>query len=304
MSDAMPETMPNAIPQTTPNAMPDASGDDIRSDVKDFYAGALRDADAAGTSCCGAPPSASVLAPDYAPDALAALPADAVVNSFGCGNPVAFAAVEPGQTVLDLGCGAGIDLLLAAERVGPGGRVIGVDMGEAMLERARANIERAGVANVELHQATIEALPLADASVDHVVSNCVINLSPDKPAVFAEIHRVLRPGGRMLVSDIVVDDLPDWILASRDLYAACVSGAVTEAEYLAHVAGAGLADARVVDRFEYDAASLLGMADMVPVDLDALAARLGTDREALLAMLAQQLAGKVRSIKVSATRAH
>lgn len=275
---------------------------DIHSDVKNFYAKSLKPAEA--TAACGCGVGAPILAPDYGAEALASAPADAVSNSFGCGNPLAFAGVEAGQTVLDLGCGAGLDLVLAAERVGAGGRVIGVDMSEDMLARARANVERAGLANVELHQAVIERLPLGDASVDHVVSNCVINLSPDKPAVFAEIRRVLKPGGRMLVSDIVAEDLPGWVLENRDLYAACVSGAVSEADYLSHVREAGLEDACVVDRLTYEEAHLRGLlADLVPIDLGALAERLGTEREALVAFLAKELSGKVRSIKVAARRA-
>ena len=272
---------------------------DIHSDVKDFYARSLKNTEEGG--CRAANPA---LAPDYGAEALASAPADAVANSFGCGNPLAFAGVASGQTVLDLGCGAGLDLVLAAERVGPDGRVIGIDMSEEMLARARANVERAGLANIELHQAVIENLPLDDASIDHVVSNCVINLSPDKPAVFAEIHRVLKPGGRMLVSDIVAEDLPGWVLENRDLYAACVSGAVSEAEYLSQVREAGLEDGRVVDRLVYEEAHLRGLlADMVPIDLGAMAERLGTDRDSLVAFLAKELAGKVRSIKVAARRA-
>lgn len=274
---------------------------DIHSDVKNFYAKSLKPAETTGACGCGA--GAPILAPDYGAEALASAPADAVANSFGCGNPLAFAGVEAGQTVLDLGCGAGLDLVLAAERVGAGGRVIGVDMSEDMLARARANVERAGLANVELHQAVIERLPIDDASVDHVVSNCVINLSPDKPAVFAEIRRVLKPGGRMLVSDIVAEDLPGWVLENRDLYAACVSGAVSEAEYLSHVREAGLEDARVVDRLTYEEAHLRGLlADLVPIDLGAMAERLGTERDSLVAFLAKELSGKVRSIKVAARR--
>ena len=149
----------------------------------------------------------------YSDEEFAALPADAVVNSFGCGNPLAFSAVQPGEVVLDLGSGAGIDLLLAARKVGAAGRVIGVDMTEEMIARARANIAAAGIENAEVRQGIIEELPVEDSSVDWVISNCVINLSPEKPRVFAEIARVLKPGGTMLVSDIVAEDLPEEIVA-------------------------------------------------------------------------------------------
>jgi arsenite methyltransferase len=161
-------------------------------EIEAFYTARLS-APAAG------PATVPALCPDYSSADLAALPQGMAASSFGCGNPLAFAGVRPGDTVLDLGCGAGLDLLLAAERVGPAGRVIGIDMSADLLARARANVERAGAQQIALHEGRIEALPVADASVDWVISNCVINLSMDKPAVFAEIARVLKPGGRALI---------------------------------------------------------------------------------------------------------
>ncbi len=180
------------------------------------------------------------------------------VSFFGCGNPLSYSAVKPGETVLDLGSGAGFDLILAGERVGPSGNVIGVDMTPAMLERARANVARAGLTNVDVRQGLIENLPVADASVDWVISNCVISLSPEKERVFAEVARVLKPGGRMLISDIVVDDRLAWVLRRLTRIAPSIAMARTESAYLEAMARAGLTDARIVDRLVYDADQLVG----------------------------------------------
>lgn len=243
------------------------------------------------------------LAPDYSPEAKAILNENEAVASFGCGDPLAFAGVRPGDTVLDLGSGAGLDLLLAAERVGPTGRVIGVDMSEAMIERASAAVSKAGVSNVELMRGEIEALPVADQSVDWVISNCVINLSADKPAVFREIHRVLKPGGRILISDLVADDLPDWVQDNADLYAACISGVVSENAYSQCAADVGLADLRVVDRLTYDANMVRVLVEEeLPAALDDLAGRMNCAKSAMIDMIAQELSGKVTSIKLAATK--
>src|SRR3989339_417096 len=151
-----------------------------------------------------------------------ALNSDAAASSFGCGNPLAFSGVKEGDTVLDLGSGAGFDLIPAAKKVGPNGRVIGVDMTEAMIERARENIKAEELTNVDVRYGLIENLPVESASVDWVISNCVINLSPEKERVFSEIQRVLKPGGQMLVSDIVAKNLPDWLHQNDQIYSACV----------------------------------------------------------------------------------
>ncbi len=156
-------------------------------EIDTFYRGRL----AAPQTLRDLPP----LSPDYAADLLAALPEGMVGTSYGCGNPVALAGIQPGDTVIDLGCGAGLDVLLAAARTGPRGRVIGIDASAALLDRARANAAKAGIAHAEFREGRIEALPLADASADWVISNCVVNLSMDKPAVFAEIARVLKARG-------------------------------------------------------------------------------------------------------------
>ncbi len=230
--------------------------DDIRSTVAQTYAKAVTGPKPG--SCCGTSDSdceATKLS-GYTGEDLQALPDDAVVNSFGCGNPLAFSEVGEGDTVLDLGSGAGIDLFIAAKRVGSTGRVIGVDMTDEMIAKARENAAASGFDNIEVRQGIIEKLPVEDSSVDWVISNCVINLSPDKPAVFREIARVLKPGGRMSVSDIVVQGLPDWVRKSASLYSNCVAGAINEEDYLEGLRQTGLEDVEVQARQVYDASQL------------------------------------------------
>jgi len=208
----------------------------------------------AGAACCDA--TAAVASEiGYRAEELAAVPAGANLG-LGCGNPLALASISPGETVLDLGSGAGFDAFLAAARVGPTGQVIGVDMTPEMIEKARANAQAGGYANVEFRLGDIEGLPVEDASVDLVISNCVLNLVPDKAKAFAEIVRVLRPGGRVAVSDIVLDGpLPEALKANEGAYCSCISGAIGREEYLAKLAAAGLRDVRVVSAV--DAAALL-----------------------------------------------
>jgi len=237
--------------------------DNVRKDVSEAYARAVN-APAAKGCCCGsevATKGAVARVAGYTTEEMNSLPAEAAVNAFGCGNPVAFSQVKPGEVVLDLGSGAGIDLLLAAKKVGPEGRVIGVDMTDDMIARARENIREAGLDNVEVRKGIIESLPVEDASVDWVISNCVINLSPEKEKVFSEIARVLKPGGRMLVSDIVVKDLPDWVRQDPTLYSSCVAGAISEEEYLEGLRQAGLQDAEVRSRLVYETSQLMAFAD-------------------------------------------
>jgi arsenite methyltransferase len=184
----------------------------------------------------------------YSPAELAELPDAAIAGSIGCANPVALARLEPGEDVLDLGSGGGIDVLLSARRVAPTGHVYGIDMTGEMLELARANQRRAGVTNAEFIEGSIEAVPLPDASVDVVLSNCVINLSADKPAVLAEAFRVLRAGGRLAVADVVADQEPDP--ARRDdlaAWAGCIAGAVTRPHYRSVLADAGFVDIEIID---------------------------------------------------------
>jgi N-acetylglutamate synthase-like GNAT family acetyltransferase/SAM-dependent methyltransferase len=210
----------------------------------------LTTAPAAAECGCGVPTALG-----YSKGELAGLPTGAVNNSFGCGNPAAFSDVEAGEVVLDIGSGAGIDCLIAARRVGPTGRVIGLDMTPAMIEKARENAQEAGVSNVEFRLGEAEAMPVADGSADWVISNCVINLTPDKKKVFREVARVLKPGGRIAISDIVfADDMPELPASLRndpELYVACVAGAIPESEYLAAMRDAGLIDVAVTARMVY-----------------------------------------------------
>jgi arsenite methyltransferase len=235
--------------------------EEVRTEVSKAYAEAVSKPKAKG--CCSSAPAqkgAVVALAGYSGAELAALPEEAVINSFGCGNPVALAGLGTGEVVLDLGSGAGIDLFMAAQKVGPSGRVIGVDMTDEMIAKANENIKAGKYANVEVRKGIIEALPVESGSVDWVISNCVINLSPEKQKVFREIARVLRPGGRMLVSDIVAEDLPDEIRQSAELYSSCIGGAISEKEYLEGLREAGLADVEVRARLVYDAAQLEGFA--------------------------------------------
>ena len=245
----------------------------------------------------------------YTADELAALPDDAVVNSFGCGNPLALAGLRPGQVVLDLGSGAGIDLLLAARLVGPEGRVIGVDMTDEMVARARANVAAAGFTNIDVRQGIIEELPVEDSSVDWVISNCVINLSPEKDRVFAEIARVLRPGGQMLVSDIVAESLPEEIRSLPAAYSSCIAGAISEADYLAGLRAAGLIDVEVRDRLVYDAGQLASFVTSETEGVcscgcgDQLGAEFGAEFVEKVAGYARDLEGQVWSAKVYGRKA-
>ena len=272
--------------------------DDIRKSVSTSYTRAVAHNEAQAGSCCSGPAPESVLASlaGYSQEALALLPADAVQNSFGCGNPVALGEVREGDTVLDLGSGAGIDLLLAAKLAGPRGRVIAVDMTSAMIERARANAAAAGLTNVEVLEGIIEDLPVESESVDFVVSNCVINLSPEKQRVFAELHRVLKVGGRFSLSDIVAEPMPPWIAEISMLYSACVSGAIPEAEYLAGLREAGLADVAVRDRLTYDKDQLGGL--LGADDGGSCCCGPGGVPKAALLRMVHELDGKVSSIRV------
>jgi arsenite methyltransferase len=240
----------------------DQSSEVLREQVRSRYAEAARAVLEPGTgqagccdpsagACCG-PGSAALDAADcfggslYGEGETEGLPADAVLASLGCGNPLAVADLREGERVLDLGSGGGIDVLLSARRVGPSGFVWGVDMTDDMLTLARANAAKVGATNVEFVKGEIEALPLPDASVDAVISNCVINLSVDKPAVLAEMFRVLVPGGRIGISDVVAEDqLTPADRAAAGSYVGCIAGALSRAEYLDGLAAAGFVDPSV-----------------------------------------------------------
>jgi arsenite methyltransferase len=224
-----------------------------------------------GTSCgCGDPITADL----YDATETAGLPKEAVEASLGCGNPTALIELQPGDTVLDLGSGGGIDVLLSARRVGPSGKVYGLDMTDEMLALARENQRNAGVANVEFLKGDIEHIPLPDNSVDVVISNCVINLSSDKPQVLREAFRVLKPGGRFAVSDVVVrGEVPANIRRSVELWVGCVAGALQETEYRTYLSSAGF-EAVTVDPWRVyrveDARELLTSAG---IDVEAAAAQ-------------------------------
>jgi len=183
----------------------------------------------------------------YSAEELTSIPAEANMG-LSCGNPTAVAHLRPGEVVVDLGSGGGLDVFLAAQKVGPTGRAIGIDMTPEMIERARANARAGGYTNVEFYHATIDNLPLAGASVDCVISNCVLNLAPDKPAVFREIFRVLKPGGRLAVSDIALKtELPKELASSVAAYVGCIAGAIEIEDYRAGLLDAGFAQVEVVD---------------------------------------------------------
>ncbi len=217
------------------------SPDAIREAVRTRYAAAATSA----TSCCGTSANdASVISSElYTVDEIGELPTAAVLASLGCGNPTALAELRPGETVLDLGSGGGIDVLLSARRVGPTGFAYGLDMTDEMLALAQRNAAERKVENVKFLKGEIERIPLPAASVDVVISNCVINLSADKPLVLREAFRVLKPGGRFAVSDIVVQgSMPETIRASMEAWAGCLAGALEEREYRSFLSAAGFAD--------------------------------------------------------------
>jgi len=221
----------------------------IHDVVREHYAERARKSD----SCC-APDSASACCDSknvlYPEELLTTMPEDIANFSLGCGDPITLAALQPGQTVLDLGSGGGLDCFLAAKKVGNSGHVIGVDMTPEMLEKARASAKRMGVTNVDFRQGFLEDLPVDDKSIDVTISNCVINLSPDKAKVFSEVFRVLKPGGKLAVSDIVTDGpLPDAIKQSLSMWAGCVAGAVDAKDYIAMMESAGFTDISITPTF-------------------------------------------------------
>lgn len=208
----------------------------------------------------------------YSDRETATLPHDAVAASLGCGNPTALAQIAPGDTVLDLGSGGGIDVLLSAQRVGPTGKVYGLDMTDEMLALARSNQAKAGVTNVEFLKGDIEHIPLPDNTVDLIISNCVINLSPDKDLVLAEAFRVLKPGGRLAVSDIVVrGEIPQAVRRNIELWAGCVAGALEEKEYLAKLERAGFEQVSIEPTRVYTAADARELFEGTDLDLNTIA---------------------------------
>jgi arsenite methyltransferase len=262
----------------------------------------------AQTGCCGpseAPVDITGAARFYPTEELANLPDSVTDASLGCGNPLAIADLRPGEVVLDLGSGGGIDCFLAAKKVGPEGRVIGLDMTPDMIRLARRNAKKIGATNVDFRYGEMEDMPLPDGSVDVIISNCVINLSPDKDAVFREAYRVLRPGGRLSVSDIVVDgELPRSIRERLDAWAGCIAGALDESVYLDKIGAAGFERVEVLSRDYASADEVLESEDVqvMVVGADGQVAE-GDEARALLAgagLSPHDLANKVASIKVTA----
>ncbi len=261
--------------------------DQLREMVKQGYTEVVTRA----TSCCGpAPVDADEVGRKigYSADELEAVP-DGANLGVGCGNPTAIDTLKAGETVVDLGSGAGMDAFLAARQVGPTGNVIGVDMTDAMLEKARENASKAGATNVEFRKGNIEALPIEDESVDAIISNCVINLSPEKDKVFREAYRVLRPGGRVMVSDVVLDrELPAEVLQSVDAYVGCVGGASLRSVYLQTIEDAGFSEVRVDG--ERNFGSVLSLDDpMVAEAVERLGATAEEARDFLSAVTSLQV---------------
>jgi arsenite methyltransferase len=218
----------------------------ITQAVKEKYGEAAKRVASGGSASCGTSPASQCCGGDpitadlYEPGQTTGVPEQAVLASLGCGNPTALAQLKPGEVVLDLGSGGGIDVLLSAKRVSPGGKAYGLDMTDEMLSLARANQQKSGISNVEFLKGEIENIPLPENSVDVVISNCVINLSADKDRVLAETFRVLRPGGRFAVSDVVVKgDVPVEIRKNMELWVGCVAGALKDSEYVSKLTAAG-----------------------------------------------------------------
>jgi arsenite methyltransferase len=218
---------------------------ELKEKVREKYGEAALRVRSGGSSCCGAAPSSDccvdpITSGLYDASQTSQIPEDAVLASLGCGNPTALAELKPGETVLDLGSGGGIDVLLSAKRVGPAGRAYGLDMTDEMLALARENQRKAGLDNVEFLKGEIENIPLPDNSVDVIISNCVINLSGDKERVLGEAYRVLKPGGRFAVSDVVTrGEVPPEVRQSMSLWVGCIAGALDEQEYVSILAKAG-----------------------------------------------------------------
>ncbi|MGO8735806.1 MAG: arsenite methyltransferase [Terriglobia bacterium] len=250
---------------------------DIKEVVKEKYGQAALRVIKGGNSCCGAAPAVEGC-PDpitsnlYDGSQTGQIPEEALLASLGCGNPTALAELKPGETVLDLGSGGGIDVLLSAKRVGPSGKAYGLDMTDEMLALARENQRKSGVENVEFLRGEIENIPLPDNSVDVIISNCVINLSADKDRVLREAFRVLKPGGRFAVSDIVVrGEVPREIRRSVELWVGCMAGALEEKEYLAKLAGAGFETVSVEATRVYHVADARELLASKGIDVDAIA---------------------------------
>jgi SAM-dependent methyltransferase len=246
----------------------------IKDVVREKYGQAALRATRGVSSCCGATPAATsccdpITSNLYGGDQTGDLPPEAVLASLGCGNPTALAALEPGETVLDLGSGGGIDVLLSAKRVGPTGKAYGLDMTEEMLALARENQRKAGATNVEFLKGEIEHIPLPDSTVDVIISNCVINLSADKDQVLREAFRVLRPGGRFAVSDVVTRGVvPDRVRRSMELWVGCIAGALDEDDYRSRLLAAGFEHVDIEPTRIYNVEDARGFLSAEGIDVD------------------------------------
>jgi arsenite methyltransferase len=251
----------------------------ITQAVKEKYGEAASRVSSGGVASCGSSPSSKCCGGDpitsnlYEAGQTAGIPEQAVLASLGCGNPTALAQLQPGEIVLDLGSGGGIDVLLSAKRVSPGGKAYGLDMTDEMLALARQNQEKSGVSNAEFLKGEIENIPLPANSVDVVISNCVINLSADKDRVLAEAFRVLRPGGRFAVSDVVVrGDVPDKIRKNMELWVGCVAGALQDSEYISKLARAGFEEVTIEPTRVYKVEDARQFLSAQGIDADSIAA--------------------------------
>jgi arsenite methyltransferase len=258
------------------------STEDVKATVRERYAQAARQVTAGArtsccsTTCCGGTAEDPITSNLYAEAETALLPEKAVLASLGCGNPTALTELHPGDVVLDLGSGGGIDVLLSARRVGPSGKAYGLDMTDEMLALARENQRKAGVANVEFLKGEIEAIPLPDHSVDVIISNCVINLSTDKARVLREAFRVLKPGGRLAISDVVIrGQVPAEVRRSMELWVGCVAGALTEQEYQQRLAEAGFQEIGIEPTRIYEFEDARAFLSGAGLDTEVLAREVG-----------------------------
>jgi len=268
----------------------DCAGD-IKKTVRESYAAAIS---SEGT-CCSQGSGLAEMA-GYKESDLANLPEELSATTFGCGNPVSMAFLMEGETVLDIGSGAGLDVILAARKVGPSGQVIGLDMTSEMIDKANENVTKAGIINIEFRLGDAENMPVEDESIDVIISNCVINLSPDKARVFSECMRVLQPGGRIFISDIVAEELPDEILGNKSAWCSCIAGAMKEFDYLKTIYDSGLRDIQIIEKKTYSTDEIRRILSGCCAD--------GTDnKEARLASeLTGRMEGKISSITVFATK--
>ncbi|MBK9244509.1 MAG: arsenite methyltransferase [Burkholderiales bacterium] len=269
---------------------------DVKEVVREKYGAAARRVSQGG-GCCGGRGCDPITTNLYDAAQGGEVPADALAASLGCGNPTALAELKPGETVLDLGSGGGIDVLLSARRVGPTGKAFGLDMTDDMLALAEQNRRRSGLTNVHFLKGEIEHIPLPDESVDVIISNCVINLSGDKDRVLREAFRVLKPGGRFAVSDVVVrGEVPPAIRRSMELWAGCVAGALSDRDYLDKLAAAGFADAAIEVTRVYRAEDARELLAGQGPDLEALAAEVDGKFVAAFVRATKPAAGAAQSV--------